>query len=169
MGDHVPASMWCITRDDLDFFEKEVRRLWSEGEIPDSDDPHHKNPYHNDPKIGPSIHQVNKHYIIPTTRECNGASWALMRNPYGLKCDLFATHCWAEGVFEFIDAVRQGWPRDANHLYCCFLSNPQDGDVSEILGDSIKECPFYLALKTAKTLLVIPNRRVSIYSRLWCV
>jgi len=165
--DYIDASRWCIDRADLDFLETAVRGLWSEGKIPN--DPQHPNPDHDNPQIGPSILQVVTHYLIPGERANSGVSWALQRHPYGLKCDVFVTHCWAEGVFEFITQVRQAWPADAHHLWCCFLANPQDGFVSELLAGNIDHSPFARALSAAKCFLVIPNRRVSIYTRLWCV
>eukprot|EP00931_Biecheleriopsis_adriatica_P002106 TRINITY_DN10275_c0_g1_i1.p1 TRINITY_DN10275_c0_g1~~TRINITY_DN10275_c0_g1_i1.p1 ORF type:complete len:553 (+),score=54.33 TRINITY_DN10275_c0_g1_i1:101-1759(+) len=162
----VHPSRWCITRADLDYFEQEVRRLYEAGGIPPDSD--HPDSYHDDPTIGPSMYRVNEAYIKPQTAEA-GTSWALMRHPEGLPCDVFVTHCWSEGVFEFVTKVRQAWPGDAHHLYICFLSNPQNGDVSALLGEDPMESPFAQALCSAKYFLVIPNRRRSLYSRLWCV
>ena len=45
---------------------------------------------------GPSIYTVNEQYIKPVTAHAGKMSWALMRNPYGLKCDLFVSHAWQE-------------------------------------------------------------------------
>lgn len=163
----VHPSKWCVTLQDLDVFEAEVRELWQEGEIPD--DPSCPNEFHNDPEVGPTIHQVNKYYIKPLTLESGGMSWALMRNLEGLECDIFATHCWAEGVFEFVSKVRRTWPRGARHLWVCFLANPQNGNLGALWQGSLQKSPFARALRRANYLLVIPNRRTSIYSRLWCV
>mmetsp|Transcript_32633 Transcript_32633/g.82292 ORF Transcript_32633/g.82292 Transcript_32633/m.82292 type:complete len:565 (-) Transcript_32633:380-2074(-) len=162
----VPPSRWCINRRDLDDFEREVRELYKAGGIPP--DPEVPDRFHDDPSIGPSMYRVNECYIKPRTMEA-GTSWALMRHPEGLPCDVFVTHCWSEGVFEFIGKVREAWPWDAHRLYICFLSNPQNGDVSALLGENPMESPFAQALCSAKYFLVIPNRRRSLYSRLWCV
>jgi len=164
----VDSAKWCVTLEDLDRFENEVRQRWKNGKIPPSDPPTEGD---DDENIGPSIYQVNQHYLIPTAREAGGMSWALMMHKEGLQCDVFASHCWAEGVFEFLNKVRAAWPvdSDAQNLYCCFLSNPQFG-ITEILHDiDPKESPFAKALGTAKYFIVIPNKKVSIYSRLWCV
>eukprot|EP00439_Symbiodinium_sp_Y106_P045968 s1777_g5.t2 len=64
-------------------------------------------------------------------------SWALMRNPEGLDCDgldcdVFISHAWQEGIFEFLSKVMHSWPR------------------------------------TSQTVLVVPNRHCSVYTRLWC-
>jgi len=163
----IEPSRWCITRSDLDAFELDVLELWSKGGIPEN--PYHPNARHCDPNFGPNIHEVNEHYIKPCTLGAGGMSWALMRNPKGLKCDVFVTHCWMEGVFEFTSKVRLMWPKQAYHLYCCFLSNPQNGNLSELLGEHPMDSPFAKALGSCSHFLVLPNETVSIYSRLWCV
>ena len=48
--------------------------------------------------------------IKPITLSAGKVSWALMRHPEGLLCDLFITHCWEEGIFEFCDKVLQKLP-----------------------------------------------------------
>merc|ERR1719335_617572 len=99
--------MWCVTKEDLRFFEQEVRNLWKVGGIPD--DPNLPNMHHDDPKIGPSVYQVNEYYIKPKTESAGGMSWALMRNPEGLRCEAFAVHAWGGGIFEFIDKLWRVW------------------------------------------------------------
>ena len=41
------------------------------------------------------------------TAAAGGMSYALMLHPQGLKADVFITHGWAEGVFEFVDKARE--------------------------------------------------------------
>lgn len=166
MQPSVWPSQWCITRRDLEVFEDEVRSLYNAGGIPD--DPARPNPFHDHPDVGPNMYRVNECYIKPVTLAL-GTSWALMRNPQGLPCDVFVSHCWSEGVFEFVKKIKRLWPRGAKHLYCCFLSNPQNGDIRSMLGDNPGESPFAKALETAKYVLVVPNQHQSLYSRLWCV
>ena len=60
---------------------------------------------------GPSIYTVNEQYIKPITRFHGKMSWALMRNPAGLDCDMFISHAWLEGIFEFLRKVLHSWPR----------------------------------------------------------
>lgn len=47
---------------------------------------------------GPSMYTVTEQYIKPVTAGAGEMSWALMKHPDGLPCDLFITHSWAEGV-----------------------------------------------------------------------
>ena len=128
----VKPEFWCITREDLVVFERDVRAAWRDGKIPDN--PEKPNRYHNDPKIGPTIYAVNEHWLKPKTAEAGGMSYALMLHPQvsarvsvhalvrnvhvhvcthfqGLKCDVFVTHAWSEGVFEFLGKVLRTWPK----------------------------------------------------------
>lgn len=54
-------------------------------------------------------------------------------------------------------------------MWCCFLANPQNLDIKELLDVDPKQSPFARALGDAKHVVVVPNRTVSIYTRLWCV
>merc|ERR1712048_794396 len=78
--------------------------------------------------------RVSMGLIKPVTLQAGSTSWALMCNKEGLKCDLFVTHGWQEGVYEFIDKVLNSWPSGAQHAYCCMLSNPQNLDVGDLIA-----------------------------------
>ena len=45
-------------------------------------------------EIGPSIYTLTDRLIKPITLAAGGMSWALMRHPEGLDCDIFVTHAW---------------------------------------------------------------------------
>lgn len=121
----------------------------------------------DDEVFGPSIYTVNEQYIKPVTAEAGKMSWALMRNPDGLDCDLFVSHAWQEGIFEFLSKVLSSWPRGARHAWCCMLANPQNLNIGSML-QSPKTSPFALALQASRYVLVVPNRHRSVYTRLWC-
>jgi len=53
-------------------------------------------------------------------------------------------------------------------MYICFLANPQNLDISDLLDVPLEQSPFARALSTASHMLVIPNCSISIYTRLWC-
>ena len=152
----VPPAKWCITFVDLKFFQSEVQRALRAQTFPETDSEH-----------GPSIYAVNEHYIMPVTAAAGKMSWALMRNPRGLDCDLFISHAWQEGVFEFTRKVIASWPWLARHAWCCMLANPQHLDIGALL-QSPSSSPFALALQTSKYMLVVPNQHRSVYTRLWC-
>ena len=67
-----------------------------------------------------------------------------------------------------MDKVLSSWPCGAKAAYICFLSNPQTLDITELIQDPAAS-PFACALREAKHVLAIPNNKVSIYTRAWCV
>jgi len=163
----VPPEKWAVTKGDFLAFVRLARARWEIGEIPDNEA--HPNPGHKNERIGPSMYQVTEHFIKPVTREAGGMSWALMCRREGLPCDLFVSHAWSEGLFEFKRHLARSWPWKAKHLWCCFLANPQCLNVHDLLNVPLDRSPFARALAQAPEFIVIPNTSTSIYSRLWCV
>ena len=162
----VPADRWCVTFLDLDFLREEVQAAVHTTLIQppangmDDFDP-------SDKDYGPSIYTVNEQYIKPVTMKAGKMSWALMRNPNGLACDLFVSHAWQEGIFEFLSKVRHSWPSAVRTAWCCMLANPQNLNISSFLV-SPSTSPFAVALRASDIMLVVPNRHQSVYTRLWC-
>ena len=160
----VPQNAWCVTLEDLCQFRRLVMHAVSTGQI----FPHDRDMFDtSDLTIGPSVYTVNDQFIKPVTARAGNMSWALLRNPAGVSCDVFVTHCWAEGIYEFLDRVEHSWPRGARAAYVCFLSNPQNLDISGLIA-SPRDSPFAVALQAAPIMLVLPNHSISIYARLWC-
>jgi len=165
----VPADRWCVTFNEFFHFVEDVRTAWLAGQIlqrESSPDPLHECSCH-----GPNLYQVNEYFVKPKTLAAGGMSYALWLHPEGLPCQVFISHAWAEGIFEFGDGVRSAWPagRGLTNLYCCLLANPQNLDLEVFLNVDILMNPFAQALQRASHILVIPNSKISIYSRLWCV
>ncbi|CAE7945259.1 unnamed protein product [Symbiodinium necroappetens] len=165
LHDIVAPNRWCVTRSDLIYLRHEVWRAIQCGEIRPCDESDPFEP--SDDQYGPNIHTVNRQYIMPVTEEAGKVSWALMRHPDGLDCDLFISHAWQEGVFEFLSKVLHSWPSGSRHVWCCMLANPQNLDIGSYLL-SPGTSPFAQALKASSCVLVVPNRHCSIYTRLWC-
>lgn len=46
---------------------------------------------------GPDLYEVNEHFVKPLTSAAGGMSYALMKHPQGLLCEVFISHAWAEG------------------------------------------------------------------------
>jgi len=160
----VPEAWWCVTKADLQQFRRLVWHAVQEHRItPTESDPFDA----SDDRIGPTMHTVNGQFIRPVTLSAGKVSWALMLHPEGLPCDLFITHGWEEGVFEFCDNVMNSWPVGAKHAYLCILSNPQNLDISALVSTPT-DSPFAKALASATRMLAVPNRTCSIYSRTWC-
>ena len=158
----VPADRWCVTFLDLAFLRQEVKTALGCGQIQPEPDEDVSEAY------GPSIYTVTEQYIKPVTSQAGKMSWALMRNPNGLECDLFISHAWQEGVFEFLSKVGHSWPRGVKTAWCCMLANPQNLEISSFL-QSPTTSPFAIALRAADVMLVVPNRHQSVYTRLWCL
>ncbi|CAE7801825.1 unnamed protein product, partial [Symbiodinium sp. CCMP2456] len=163
--DMVGMEKWCVSLGDLQQFRRLVLHAILDGKItPTEADPFDP----RDSLKGPTMYTVTEQYIKPVTEAAGGMSWALMKHPEGLECDLFITHGWAEGVFEFMDKVSYSWPKGATAAYVCFLSNPQNLDITHLIATP-EQSPFARALRVANQMLVVPNQQVSIYTRIWCV
>ncbi|CAJ1448164.1 unnamed protein product [Effrenium voratum] len=159
LHESVPPNRWGVTYNDITFLKAEVKARIKRGSL---------GPVRPDEmKFGPSIYMVNDQYIKPITFEAGKMSWALMRNPTGLDSDLFISHAWEEGLFEFVEKVQSSWPRKARHAWCCMLANPQHLNIERML-ETPQGSPFAVALESATYVLVVPNRQRSIYTRLWC-
>ncbi|CAE7833198.1 unnamed protein product [Symbiodinium necroappetens] len=159
----VALERWCVSLQDLQQFRRLVMHAVSGGVIqPNERDMFDVRDFH----VGPSVYTVNEHFIKPVTAAAGKMSWGLLKNSAGLPCDVFVTHCWAEGIYEFIDRVESSWPSGARGAYVCFLSNPQNLDIGSLIARP-SESPFALALRSSPMVLVLPNSKVSIYTRLW--
>ncbi|CAK9080339.1 unnamed protein product [Durusdinium trenchii] len=164
----VSPARWCVTRGDVRQLQREIHAAIARGSLQtDGSEDDGNSSCAGRHEFGPSIYIVNEQYIKPVTAEAGKMSWALMRNPEGLDCDLFVSHAWQEGIFEFLSKLRGSWPWRAQHAWCCMLANPQHLNISSML-QSPRASPFALALQSSRYVLVIPNRQQSIYCRLWC-
>ena len=101
----VHPARWCITRSEFDQFVEEVYTLWSSQQIPCSE----PNPLHHDSRHGPNLYDVNTHVVKPRTLAAGGASYALIKHPDGLPCEVFVSHCWHGGLFHLKRSVRIAW------------------------------------------------------------
>lgn len=102
-----------------------------------------------------------------THRQRATASATVSYLSFFLKCDLFISHAWKEGFYEFIDKVLASWPPGATGAWICAYANPQNLDIGNLIAHP-KDSPFALALKEADYVMVVANRQLSIYSRMWC-
>lgn len=174
LHEKLPPSMWCVTPQDLRFLRQEVRQAIDQHMVmpiiqPVFDD-ERPDPFTlEDETIGPNMYNLTDNYIKPLTLDAGRMSWALLRNPEGLPCDLFITHAWQEGAFEFIDKVLASWPRGKRAAWCCVLAMPQSLPryISRLIAVP-RTSPFALALQNASHMLAVPTQVCSIYSRLWC-
>jgi len=166
---------WGITKRQVVQFGKDLREAVGEGHVRNTMPPSAP-PYPNDrfEMYGPNMHQVNVMFIKPSTgpnaRTVPFASYALQCNPTaGRSCDLFISHVWDEGCFEFIALVVPHWPRDVRGAFVSVFSVPQNLDSAQLVT-SAKASPFYRVLETQQVgLILVAGSNVPIHSRLWCV
>ena len=181
----IPPTYWGLSKKQLEEFRKEVHAAINDGSIknqPDPDKPfYYPQAKFDDPEIGPNMHQTNAGLIKPLTMDGSdedptfmpGLSYSLMRNfaTGGLPCHAFFSHAWDEGVFELIDNALGAWPDGCEGAYICCLSNPQNLNISQLLGTKIEGSPFYqiLCSDVVKNFVMLSNVNTAIHSRLWCV
>eukprot|EP00931_Biecheleriopsis_adriatica_P086378 TRINITY_DN61061_c0_g1_i1.p1 TRINITY_DN61061_c0_g1~~TRINITY_DN61061_c0_g1_i1.p1 ORF type:complete len:436 (+),score=46.59 TRINITY_DN61061_c0_g1_i1:13-1320(+) len=186
----LPPSFWGISKNQLKEFIASVSSAIKDSTLvnPSRDELNaagHPERYYDDAKfrsceIGPNMHQVNAQFILPETekpdplRNIPYLSYSVGKNSQaGLQCDLFYSHAWNEGVFEFWKHALSSWPDDCLGAYICFCANPQHlGDLLSEMIQSPKDSPFYKVLASrprTMTMIMVPNQNSPIHSRLWCV
>jgi len=73
-------------------------------------------------------------------------------------------------VYELGHNVLASWPDECEGAYICCLSNPQNLDISKLLGSDATQSPFYRVLaERPKAMMMLANKNTPIHSRLWCV
>jgi hypothetical protein len=170
---------WGVSRAQLATFIEEVRAAQHAGVICNPSREEAGSRYYpqskfDDPAVGPNMHLVNKLLVKPLTASCPplpGMSYALMKNLRrgGLRCSLFFSHAWDEGIYEFAKNALAAWPEGCEGAYLCCLSNPQNLDISALLGGDAKNSPFWRVLsEQPDALVMLANRNTPIHSRLWC-
>jgi len=192
----LPAEFWGISREQLLEFTERMRGLLpgAKGAERQQDGlglrnmtleecrkigvPHYDDHKFADLSVGPNMYQVNEGLVKPETLKADPIrgipflSYAVQKNSQqGLRCDLFISHAWAEGLFEFTHAVVQAWPSECQGAYICVFSNPQNmGDFISSMIKTPQDSPFYRVLSCQpKQMLMVANCNVAIHSRLWCV
>jgi len=125
-------------------------------------------------RLGPNAYQVCEQMIKPHTGEAARVlpfcSYSLQKNPeMGLRCLLFVSHAWAEGIFELNKVLGgKAWPPFCEGAYICFLANPQNLDISSLVSCP-QASPFYKVLSCKpRAMLMAANSNLPIHSRLWC-
>lgn len=166
---------WGVSLEQLREFVADVRNAVEEGSIVNTSPKNFVYSASKFEEVGPNMHQVNHQFIKPRTGPDTGqslacASYAVMLNhESGLECDLFYSHAWDEGVYQFGEVALSSWPEECTAAYICFLSNPQNLDISELLATP-QSSPFYRVLQAGvKGMVMASNSNTPIHSRLWCV
>lgn len=184
-SDGLHPAYWGVSKHQLAEFVALVREAHTDETIKNPTPEHCQArgcPYYcqkkfDDPAIGPNMHLVSGQWIVPTTAQPDpvyaipALSYALMHNTdqAGLLCDLFISHAWDEGIFEFGKNCLEAWPDECGAAYFCCLSNPQN--LMHLIGSMISapsNSPFFQVLQHGvQFMLMVGNCTTAIHTRLW--
>jgi len=167
---------WGVTRAQLAKFESELGEAVRLGQVLNTSIVGDGTTEYSDElfeRDGPTIRQVNAMFIRPRTNETAPvlpfASFALQWNDVaGLECELFVSHAWDQGVFDFVTSLLSVWPHRCGGAYISCLSNPQNLSIADLVGDPY-EPPFFKVLMAQPRLMIMVASEVTpVHSRLWC-
>jgi len=121
----------------------------------------------------PTVYMIVDGVVKPACCAAN-VPYALLVNPGGLLCETFVSHAWGESFFEFVKTLQRCYAEDfaTRAFWICFLANPQTLSpraLKRLLGHTIYQSPFYLAMTRCKEVLIVRNKNLNLYIRLWCV
>lgn len=178
--------MWGISKAQFALFLDEVKKAHAAGKInnhmPDGLAPYPDERFES-PEVGPNMHQVNMWVIKKATAQwapLPGISYALKCNLSrgGLRCSLFISHSWDEGLYALGPRILAAWPDDCEGAFIACLSMPQNFEVGKLIAlhsqssESVAASPFSKVLLEAtpklKAFVTIVSPATSPMSRLWC-
>lgn len=122
-----------------------------------------------------TMYDINLHLIRPTCEQ-EAEAYARVVNRGNLrKVQVFISHAWAENFDEFVNSVTAAfecWPVKPN-IWICALALLQSSDPKVVekqvgLSTDPRKAPFSRALAMSQKLLVVRNRAVDLYTRVWC-
>lgn len=118
-----------------------------------------------------TMRDINKKIIIPM---CKGEeSYALAKNPKGLKTGTFISHTWDEPFGEFVRSVKEAFKTKFHKpdLWICAFALVQGNtnNIENQLNMALDQSPFVRALKSADNFLIVRNSTTDLYSRIWCI
>jgi len=153
-------SMWAISFDQLLEVRDQAMNLFKEKDE-DFD--------------SKTLRDINEAIIIPVCQRTK-TSYALYKNPKGLKLNVFVSHSWDEPFRAFVDSIEQVYLHSLEKpaLWICAFGLVQ-GSSDEIkaqlgVGDTpLDESPFVKALQAADKYLVVRNQNTDLCSRIWCI
>jgi len=115
----------------------------------------------------PNMHVLVDREIKPRTKSC-GSSFALMRNPQGLRSNVFITHTWGGLFREFVGTLVNALQK-LDVVWICSLAVNQNSDIASLLGDEdLNKSPFAVALKQAEKQVVVLDTKLEVPDRAWC-
>jgi len=167
---------WGITRAQLAKFESDLGEAVRRGQVLNTcivGDTTHDYTDELFERDGPTMRQTNAMFIRPRTNETASilpfASYALQCNDEaGLECELFVSHCWDQGVFDFVTTLLSVWPHRCAGAFISSLSCPQNLGMNEILGDPYDSPFFKVLMSQPRLMIMVATEMTAIHERLWC-
>ena len=122
-----------------------------------------------------TLRDINEALIIPICQRTK-KSYALYKNPDGLKMEVFVSHSWDEPFGAFVESIVQVYLHSLvkpNFWICAFglVQGSSDEIKAQIgVGDTLlDDSPFIKALRVAETYLVVRNVNTDLCDRIWCI
>lgn len=119
-----------------------------------------------------TMRDINEKIIKPVCKGVN-TSYALAKNPQGLKTTTFVSHSWDEPFGEFVNSIVEAFKTKYKRpqLWICAFALVQGNadSIQEQLEMPLDQSPFVRALKDADNFLIVRNSCTDLYSRIWCI
>lgn len=114
------------------------------------------------------LYDVNTYVILPATTS-ERCSMVELLAEHEQKPDYFVSHWWGERVKDFVMCLEQHSSDrklvDCKYWVCAYANNQHHVD----LGATLKESPFYAAMKLCRGAVSIVDPDGVTWSRIWCV
>jgi len=115
-------------------------------------------------------------FVVRPACEVEQKAYAHIVNPGAfLHVEVFVSHAWGENFDEFVSSVNRAFhlcPVKPTLWICAFAlvqsSNPTVVQQQVGLSEDPSKAPFSRALRKAEKVLIVRNRTVDLYSRIWC-
>jgi len=120
-----------------------------------------------------TMYDINERIILPACAKHKRPYARVLNDPEPKMVQVFITHAWRENFNEFAQSVEHCFMHepDKPNIWICAFALYQSADrsaVSAQLGNDPAKAPFTEALKRAERYLVVRNRAVDIFARIWC-
>jgi hypothetical protein len=122
-----------------------------------------------------TMYNINQLLIRPKCERAQKPYAHIVNGNALLHVEVFVSHAWAENFDEFVNSVNRAFhlcPIKPNVWICAFAlvqsSDPKVIEQQVGLNRDPRGAPFTRALRRAEKVLVVRNRAVDLYSRIWC-
>jgi len=122
-----------------------------------------------------TMYDINQLIVRPACEVAQKSYAHIVNDGAFLHVDVFVSHAWAENFEEFVNSVNRAFhlcPVKPTLWICAFAlvqsSDPKVVQQQVGLNQDPNKAPFTKALRKAEKVLIVRNRAVDLYSRIWC-